>query len=498
MSVTHAQRKLSVYFVIVTLSVTALIAVIVTCLQIYLAYISDKKQLYGRFELVETSYVPSLEQALWNVDEQRINIQLDGLAKLPGIGDITLQDDIGTRWQRLTVNDGNPLASRKFNLFYQIDDDRYPVGELHVSLVADDIYHALFTKAVAISITSFLSLLAAAVVILVLFRYAISQHLEKLAEYTANIDSNKLEQPLNLNRKAGKPADEIDKVVTAINKMRLNILHELNLRADVEQQLIRHRQHLETQVAARTEQLEENNQLLQLQSSELASQNEELDAYAHTVAHDLKHPLTALLSQTTLLKEAANILSEQKRNALLQEIHFSAKKMNDIIDSLLLLASVRRSESMSATGLDVKAIAQNAIKTLERFAQQHNATLNLVGTWPSAQGYAPWLEQVWVNFISNAIKYGGQSPTVTMGAQRVAGHKVKYWIQDNGPGVDPANQHKLFVQFNRLDTKIADGHGLGLSIVQRIISRLGGETGFESPASGGSLFWFTLPASDAP
>jgi len=110
-------------------------------------------------------------------------------------------------------------------------------------------------------------------------------------------------------------------------------------------------------------------------------------------------------------------------------------------------------------------------------------------------GYAPWLEEVWANYITNALKYGGSPPEVRLGAWRMNTGAVRFWVQDNGDGVRPEDQTRLFNAFTRLEQARARGHGLGLSIVKRIIERLNGEVGVASPGlpGQGSTFYFTLP-----
>jgi signal transduction histidine kinase len=112
-------------------------------------------------------------------------------------------------------------------------------------------------------------------------------------------------------------------------------------------------------------------------------------------------------------------------------------------------------------------------------------------------GYAPWIEEVWMNYISNGIKYGGKPPRLELGAECLSGGAVRFWIRDNGVGVAPAQQSQLFVPFSRLHQIRAQGHGLGLSIVQRIVNKLGGEVGVESDGEHGSLFFFTLPTGES-
>jgi two-component system sensor histidine kinase/response regulator len=129
-----------------------------------------------------------------------------------------------------------------------------------------------------------------------------------------------------------------------------------------------------------------------------------------------------------------------------------------------------------------------------------------VSAWPAALGYGPWIEEVWVNYLSNAIKYGGQPPRIELGAAPLpnppplagegeGGGMGRFWVRDNGPGIVPEDQARLFAPFTRLDQIRAGGHGLGLSIVRRIVEKLGGQVGVESQAGSGSTFSFILLAA---
>ena len=132
---------------------------------------------------------------------------------------------------------------------------------------------------------------------------------------------------------------------------------------------------------------------------------------------------------------------------------------------------------------------------LAHMIEEHQTEIILPGTWPVALGYDPWVEEVWVNYLSNAIKYGGQPPHVELGATAQADGMVRFWVRDNGSGLTPEEQARLFTPFTRLDQVRAKGHGLGLSIVWRIVEKLGGQVGVESEIGRGSVFTFTLPAT---
>jgi two-component system, sensor histidine kinase and response regulator len=103
---------------------------------------------------------------------------------------------------------------------------------------------------------------------------------------------------------------------------------------------------------------------------------------------------------------------------------------------------------------------------------------------------------VWVNFISNAIKYGGEPPQVEIGGEREPGGRVRLWVRDQGRGLDDAARTRLFQPFARIAEVAGDGHGLGLSIVRRLVERMGGEVGCDSLPGAGATFWFRLPAAD--
>jgi signal transduction histidine kinase/DNA-binding response OmpR family regulator len=266
---------------------------------------------------------------------------------------------------------------------------------------------------------------------------------------------------------------------------------------------------------------------LQAYTQELEGSNAELDAFAHTVAHDLRNPLTAMIGYAYLIEKQALRQSPEKIIESAQQITRGGHKMSEIINELLLLASVRKLESIPRAELEMGIIVNEARARLEQMIADTGATLILPKRWPTAVGYAPWIEEVWANYLGNALKYGGSPPQVELGweTEKVTipqqeattehspagiddqGYEtwirtspfrqmfVRFWVQDNGPGLTPEEQAQLFTQFTRLHQTRAEGHGLGLSIVQRIITRLGGTVGVESTPGQGSRFYFTLPAA---
>lgn len=227
----------------------------------------------------------------------------------------------------------------------------------------------------------------------------------------------------------------------------------------------------------------------------LEQQNSELEAFSRTVAHDLKTPLSGLIGLTGLLLQNDNSnLNEQQ----LKHIHYigkSTEKMFNIVNALLLLAGVSKTK-VSLTPLAMGDIVGQVKERLKLQIENTQAELFLPQNWPVAYGYAPWVEEIWANYLSNALKYGGQPPKLYLGAQLEPDY-VRFWVRDNGEGLSEAAKARLFTPFTRLNRnpeRKQEGTGLGLSIVRSIVEKLGGQVGVESEeGKKGSLFYFTLP-----
>lgn len=246
---------------------------------------------------------------------------------------------------------------------------------------------------------------------------------------------------------------------------------------------------------ARTYQrLAEDRVMLQQQAEDLLARNQELDAFAHTVAHDLKNPLAAMVGFADALLSSFTFLTEQELQKYLTRISEAGQKAINIVDELLLLAETRK-QDVRLEPLDMALIVASAQGRVQMLLDERKGMLIAPEQWPTAWGYGPWVEEVWVNYLSNALRYGGTPPVVEMGATLQPDGQMRFWVRDNGPGLSPEQQARLFVPFTRLEQARTTGHGLGLSIVRRIVEKLGGRVGVESTGipGEGCTFFFTLP-----
>jgi PAS domain S-box-containing protein len=229
-------------------------------------------------------------------------------------------------------------------------------------------------------------------------------------------------------------------------------------------------------------------------NAELQARNTELDAFAHTVAHDIKNPLHLVLGHADVLLENYELLPADLIAESLRVISRSVWKLNSIIDNLLWLSQVRQ-QDIVLEPLDMAAIVAEArLRVTHLIDEQTEITVPEV--WPCALGYGPWIEEAWANYLGNALKFAGQPARIQLGSETQADGMIRFWISDNGNGIAPAQQAQLFTAFYQ-PVHSSTGHGLGLSIVKRIVEKLGGEVAVCSSGvpGEGSTFSFTLHAA---
>ncbi|HVN59266.1 MAG TPA: histidine kinase N-terminal 7TM domain-containing protein [Bacteroidales bacterium] len=232
----------------------------------------------------------------------------------------------------------------------------------------------------------------------------------------------------------------------------------------------------------RKKELEENEVLIR-----------DLEAYARMVAHDLKNPLGSVISFTYLIQDAIREGKIADASEMVDMLQGESNKMNRIIDDLLILSRIRK-EDIRIAKIDIGSIVKEALHRQHNLIARKNAVITTPDTWPEVYGQSQWVEQVWINLINNALKYGGTPPVITIGFEKTGQAAVRFFIRDNGNGLPAGSLKKLFTDFERLGNRDKEGTGLGLSIVKRIINKMGGEIFAESPdiPGEGCTFSFTL------
>ena len=257
---------------------------------------------------------------------------------------------------------------------------------------------------------------------------------------------------------------------------------------------------LKTQIEARKlaerETLKLNSELEQRihdRTAQLEIVNTELEAFSHSVSHDLRAPLRHINGFAEILKEEFYDQLPEKARSYLNTIEDAAKKMNRLIDDLLNLSRTNRTELKKST-IKMNQVLDDALSEVQPLMENRKVDIN-ISTLPEVIGDYNLLRLVWVNLLDNAIKYTRpRKKAVIKIDYKEEKEEFIFCIQDNGVGFDMNYAQKLFGAFQRLhSTDEFEGTGIGLSNVRRIISRHSGRTWAEAEVDKGASFYFSLP-----
>jgi two-component system sensor kinase FixL len=226
---------------------------------------------------------------------------------------------------------------------------------------------------------------------------------------------------------------------------------------------------------------------------ELARKNAELDRFTYTVSHDLKSPLVGIRAFLTLLEDDLKAGNTAEVETDIRRIDESLGKLELLITTLLTLSRSGRIVDIPVT-IPFSELAREAAQMLGSSLKELGITLEIPDNLPEVSGDRQRLLQVMTNLLDNAVKFMGEQkdPRIEVGARNEAGI-LNFFVKDNGMGIDPANQPKLFGLFERFNPDIP-GTGIGLASVKRIIEAHGGKVWIESEGEGkGTTVCFTLP-----
>ena len=239
------------------------------------------------------------------------------------------------------------------------------------------------------------------------------------------------------------------------------------------------------------------NDALRQRAVELEESNQELESFSYSISHDLRIPLRAVSGYARMLEEdyAERFDSEGRR--LLAVIRDNGRRMGALIDDLLAFSRLGR-QAMQAEPVDMQTLVDSVVDQVRRKDDYPNSHLQ-IGQLPACHGDRALLQQVWVNLISNALKYSGKAaqPQINISGHET-GFETIYVVADNGVGFDMTYYEKLFGVFQRLHSaEDFPGTGVGLAITQRIVKRHRGRLWAESTVDVGSTFFFALPRHEA-
>lgn len=288
----------------------------------------------------------------------------------------------------------------------------------------------------------------------------ITRPLKQLTSAATSIASGNLSTKVNVDR-----YDELGKLARAFNAMSVQIQ---NAHED-----------LENKVKDRTSQLE--------------AVNKELEAFSYSVSHDLRAPLRAVNGYAQILKEDYGTQLDPEANRIMNAIMSNAHMMGQLIDDLIAFSRISRKE-VAHHQINMKQLAETCLQEIQEINGRKKYDVQ-IDQMPNCYGDQSMIKQVWLNLISNAVKYSSRenAPRIEIGYKTDDKGHI-YFIKDNGVGFDMQYAHKLFGVFQRLHSPEAfEGTGVGLALAKRIINKHSGDIWAESAPGQGATFFISLP-----
>ncbi|MEO8404875.1 MAG: ATP-binding protein [Chitinophagaceae bacterium] len=352
--------------------------------------------------------------------------------------------------------------------FESVMQDGKQLGTLYLRSDMGALQERMRLYAGIVAIVLIVSFLLAYLLVKIL-KKSISTPIISLAE-TAKIISTKKDYSVRAVKMGN---DEIGSLTDAFNQMLAQIQQQ-------DDSLKEFTQNLEQKVMVRTDQLE--------------SVNKELEGFSYSVSHDLRAPLRAIIGFTAILEEDYTSKLDNEARRITSVIKSNTEKMGRLIDDLLSFSRLGRQE-MAKTKTDM-AMLVNEVKDFFAIEDEFAKIKWVIRPLPQIDANANMVRQVWMNLISNAVKYSAkcESPSIEIGSY-VKGDQTVFFVKDNGVGFDEQYRDKLFKVFQRLHSaEEFEGTGIGLALVQKIIVKQGGRVWAEGEEGNGACFYFSLPS----
>ncbi len=226
---------------------------------------------------------------------------------------------------------------------------------------------------------------------------------------------------------------------------------------------------------------------------QLENTNRELESFSYSVSHDLKAPLLTINSFTQFLAEHLGEKLDGEGKRLIAVIKTNTQRMQHLVSALLMLSKTNK-KALDVTAIDMTSLAQETFNDITSPEIKQNIAVT-ISHLPNARGDKILLRQVWVNLLSNAMKFtlAQGEHTIKVGGY-TENNKNVYFVKDTGAGFDMNDSQKLFGVFSRLHAEDEyEGAGIGLSIVRRVIHRHHGDVWAEGEIGKGATFYFSLP-----
>lgn len=468
-------RRMAIYI----LMFSSVVTLLATALQLGLEYRRDVHDIEVQLEQIRDSYSESLAGSLWNTSQKDLQLQLNGILRLPDVRYVEVLSEQDQLIVKVGQTETAHTISRAFPLYYTHREQQVLIGKVRTVVSLDGVYQRLKDKVVVILISQTIKTFLVSLFILFLFHLLVGRHLKKIATYSELSFEQQMASVMTLERKS-RDGDELDQVVIAMNDMHQRLQQAFNSLREANE-------HMEEQVRLRTAQLQ--------------SANKELEAFSYSVSHDLRSPLRGIDGWSLALQEDYGAQLDATGQQYLDRVRAETQRMGQLIDDMLQFSRLGRAEIVMRT-VDLSQIAHTVAQRIRDSYPQRQFDFQIQAGL-SARGDPKLLEIVLTNLLENASKFTGMREVarIAFGQKNMLEPeslqpRAVFFISDNGVGFDMAYAQKLFGVFQRLH-KASDfpGTGIGLATVHRIVHRHGGSIWAEAQPGQGAHFYFTLELS---
>ncbi|MCO7580517.1 MULTISPECIES: ATP-binding protein [Pseudomonas chlororaphis group] len=481
-------RRLLLFILLFSLCFT----VLASSVQLYFEYRREMREIDSRMELIRAGYLGSLERNLWDLNQEQLTVQLQGLVDFSDVARVHLiSNDFDL--QQGSAELIGPLRVERFPLSYQPPSGPLrQLGELQVSTDLGAVYRRLYATGLASLLWMSVFLCGLAVALSGLFYRLVTRHLQVMADFARRVAAGELHEPLRLDKRQRPGGDEIDTVARALDDMRRAVLDDVQRREADRLALQDKRDELQKMVQRRTASLMHA-------KDEAEAANLAKSRFLATMSHELRTPLNGILGMAELLRQAP--LEQQDRQRL-QALHQAGEGLLSILNEVLSFARLEEGESRpELRDFSLRQLLEEVTTLLQPRAEANRTRLELhidEQLAPRQQGAEQYLRQVLSNLLANAIRFtedGWVRVEVQVLDSTAEGQRLRCCVRDNGIGIAASMREKIFERFVQASDEVTrryGGTGLGLAICKHLLQQLDGRIGVDSELGQGSCFWFEL------